>query len=71
MKNLIILSLLIIPIGVFAQNENYSVSSYHEEGFKAPNTHYLGEAWLNGIVEFEGYLNFHTFFIDEERSRNG
>ena len=59
MKNLIILSLFIIPIGVFAQNENYSVSSYHEEGFKAPNTHYLGEAWLNGIVEVEGDLNFH------------
>ena len=30
-----------------AQTSEYEVSSYLLEGFKAPNTNYLGEAWLN------------------------
>jgi len=59
MKNLITVLLFIVPICVFAQEESYSVSSYLEEGTKAPNTHYLGEAWLNGLLEVEGDLNFH------------
>ncbi len=59
MKKLITVLLFIIPICVFAQEKSYSVSSYLEEGIKAPNTHYLGEAWLNGLLEVEGDLNFH------------
>jgi quercetin dioxygenase-like cupin family protein len=59
MKNLITVLLFIVPICVFAQEESYSVSSYLEEGTKAPNTHYIGEAWLNGLLEVEGDLNFH------------
>lgn len=59
MKNLITVLLFIVPICVFAQKESYSVSSYLEDGTKAPNTHYLGEAWLNGLLEVEGDLNFH------------
>ena len=59
MKNLITVLLFIVPICVFAQHESYSVSSYLEEGTKAPNTHYIGEAWLNGLLEVEGDLNFH------------
>ncbi|TDN89349.1 quercetin dioxygenase-like cupin family protein [Salegentibacter sp. 24] len=59
MKNLITVLLFIVPICVFAQEESYSVSSYLEEGTKAPNTHYLGEAWLNGLLEVERDLNFH------------
>ena len=59
MKNLITKLLFIVPICVFAQQENYSVSSYLDEGIKAPNTHYIGEAWLNGLLEVEGDLNFH------------
>ncbi|MFV8226441.1 cupin domain-containing protein [Christiangramia aquimixticola] len=51
--------LFVVPICVFAQDESYSVSSYMEEGTKAPNTHYIGEAWLNGLLEVEGDLNFH------------
>ena len=30
-----------------AQQSDYSISSFAEEGFLAPNTHYLGEAWLH------------------------
>jgi len=59
MKNLIITLLLILPISVFAQKEAYAVSSYLEEGFKAPNTYYIGEAWLNGLTEFDGEKGFH------------
>ena len=59
MKNLITKLLFIVPICVFAQQENYSVSSYLDEGSKAPNTHYIGKAWLNGLLEVEGDLNFH------------
>lgn len=51
MKNLIKIVLCIFPIYVFSQNSDYEVSSFKEEGFKAPNTHYIGEAWLNGILE--------------------
>jgi len=59
MKNLIITLLLILPLSAFAQKETYAVSSYLEEGFKAPNTHYIGEAWLNGLLEFDGKTGFH------------
>ena len=34
----------------YAQDSTYAVSSYLDEGFKAPNTHYIGEAWLNGVL---------------------
>ncbi|MCM4167570.1 Acireductone dioxygenase [Arenibacter antarcticus] len=59
MKNLIVTLLLIVPVCVFAQQDVYAISSYLDEGMKAPNTHYIGEAWLNGVLEVEGDLNFH------------
>ncbi len=59
MKNLITTVLLSVPLFIFAQKEAYNISSFHEEGMKAPNTHYIGEAWLNGVLEVEGDLNFH------------
>jgi quercetin dioxygenase-like cupin family protein len=58
MKNLIVTLLLIAPVSIIAQQDEYAVSSYLEEGSKAPNTHYIGEAWLNGVLEAEGELNF-------------
>ena len=51
MKNLINTVLFVLPIYIFAQQSDYKVSSYKEEGFKAPNTHYIGEAWLNGVLQ--------------------
>tara|TARA_R110002167_G_scaffold87671_1_gene236708 strand:- start:454 stop:927 length:474 start_codon:yes stop_codon:yes gene_type:complete len=59
MKNLIMTLFIIIPLSTFAQQDDYTISSYQDEGFKAPNTHYIGEAWLNGVLEVEGNLNFH------------
>lgn len=58
MKNLITTVLFIIPICVLAQHSDYKVSSYKEEGFKAPNTHYIGEAWLNGVLQADEETNY-------------
>ncbi|KPM31959.1 Cupin domain-containing protein [Croceitalea dokdonensis DOKDO 023] len=53
-----IVILLVLPLMVSAQ-KLYEVSSYLEEGFKAPNTHYIGEAWLNRLVEADSELDIH------------
>ncbi|MDC8005850.1 cupin domain-containing protein [Aureisphaera galaxeae] len=58
MKTLIIAFLVITSAYTFAQNSEYTVSSYQDEGFKAPNTHYIGEAWLNRLLEADGDLNY-------------
>lgn len=50
MKKLLMTLLLIAPLGVFAQQKDYAISSYLIDGAKAPNTHYIGEAWLNGVL---------------------
>ena len=43
---LVVITLLISP-KTHAQESDYSISTYEEDGFLAPNTHYLGEAWLH------------------------
>jgi quercetin dioxygenase-like cupin family protein len=50
MKNLIIALFIIAPVYLLSQNPVYQVSTYLTEGAKAPNTHYIGEAWLNAII---------------------
>lgn len=59
MKNLIATLLFIVPVCILAQQHEYTISSYLEEGTKAPNTHYIGEAWLNRVLAVEGDLSFH------------
>lgn len=59
MKNLIVILPFILPLFMIAQQNEYAISSYKDEGMKAPNTHYIGEAWLNGLLEVDGDLNFH------------
>lgn len=44
--------------GLFAQSENYTMTSYNEDGFLAPTTHYEGEAWLNFLVQNSEELGF-------------
>ena len=58
MKNLYLLAFALIPVVGFSQNTSYSTSSYFDDGFKAPNTHYLGEAWLNRLLVDEGDLGY-------------
>ena len=49
---------LLLPVFAFAQNTNYSISSFLTEGRKAPNTHYIGEAWLNAIIHDDAELGY-------------
>ena len=45
-------------LSAFSQDSEYEVSSYLTEGAKAPNTHYIGEAWLNGIIHDDTELGY-------------
>lgn len=58
MKKIISFLVLIASLSVSAQNSDYMVSSYLTEGIKAPNTHYIGEAWLNPVLHAEGDLTY-------------
>lgn len=58
MKNLLIVFLLAAPLSVLAQQNEYVVSSYLTEGVKAPNTHYIGEAWLNGVLSADSEIPY-------------
>ena len=42
----------------FSQESEYKLSSYLTEGTKAPNTHYIGEAWLNAIIHDDTELGY-------------
>lgn len=44
-------------LGCFAQS-NYQITSYLTEGFRAPNSHYIGDAWLNGLLQEDEELPY-------------
>ena len=50
MKSITLLAFTLFSMSIFAQTNEYDVSSYLSEGFKAPNTNYLGEALLNPLI---------------------
>ena len=50
--------ILLAPLCLLAQNSQYEVSSYLDEGTKAPNTHYIGEAWLNFLIHDDEDLDY-------------
>ena len=55
----LILTLFILaPFYLFAQSSDYPISSYLTVGAKAPNTHYIGEAWLNAIIHDDADLGY-------------
>ncbi len=58
MRNLIITLFLLAPSYLIAQSSDYDVSSYLTKGRKAPNTHYIGEAWLNAIIHDDADLGY-------------
>lgn len=58
MKTSILTLIILAPLCLFAQSSDYNVSSYHTEGTKAPNTHYIGEAWLNPIIHDDAELGY-------------
>ena len=58
MKSIILLVFTSFSMSIFAQTNEYEVSSYLVEGFKAPNTNYLGEAWLNQLIRSDESLSY-------------
>tara|TARA_R110002051_G_scaffold324702_2_gene423236 strand:+ start:2090 stop:2620 length:531 start_codon:yes stop_codon:yes gene_type:complete len=58
MKYSILVLLILASSSAFSQDSEYKVSSYLTEGSKAPNTHYIGEAWLNGIIHDDAELGY-------------
>lgn len=58
MKYIIYFLLISSSTLVFSQNSNYEISSYLNDGKKAPNTHYIGEAWLNAIIHNDKELGY-------------
>ena len=58
MRNSILTLFFLAPLYLVAQSSDYSVASYLTEGAKAPNTHYIGEAWLNGIIHDDAELGY-------------
>lgn len=58
MKNFIIVLFTLFSLSSFAQTKDYDLTSYLEEGFKAPNTNYLGEAWLNPLIRSDESLSY-------------
>lgn len=58
MKKLTIIFATLLPLFIHAQSSEYIVSSYLDEGFKAPNTHHIGEAWLNFLLESDEEFDY-------------
>ena len=58
MKSITLLVFTLFSMSIFAQTNEYEVSSYLVEGFKAPNTNYLGEAWLNPLIRSDESLSY-------------
>ena len=58
MRNSLVALCLFASLSLFAQDAAYSITSYMTEGVKAPNTHYIGEAWLNAIIHDDADLGY-------------
>lgn len=58
MKNSILTLFTLVYLSGFAQDSEYKVTSYFTEGPRAPNTHYIGEAFLNAIIHDDAELGY-------------
>lgn|SRR5690606_23316750 len=58
MKKSVLALLALAPIFMFSQESDYTVTSYLVAGNKAPNTHYIGEAWLNSVLRAENPTDY-------------
>lgn len=57
-RELFLIIIIFAPLSILAQDAAYNVSSYLDKGTKAPNTHYIGEAWLNAIIHDDSELGY-------------
>ncbi|MCA6496061.1 MAG: cupin domain-containing protein [Chitinophagaceae bacterium] len=58
MKSISALIISLFPLVGLTQSAIYPISSYLDSGSKAPNTHYIGEAWLNNLLQPDPELNY-------------
>jgi len=58
MKQVASILLLIFPLLVYSQNSEYSINSFLTEGVKAPNTHHIGDAWLNFLHQADDEFKY-------------
>lgn len=58
MKNSILALLSLASLSGSSQDFEYEVSSYLTEGIKVPNTHCIGETWLNAIIHDDSELGY-------------
>lgn len=58
MRYLALFLFLSLPTIILAQNSDYPIKSFLDEGVKAPNTHHLGDAWLNFLFQEEDGLDY-------------
>jgi quercetin dioxygenase-like cupin family protein len=42
--------IIAVPCSAFSQQNEYEITSFREDGALAPNTHYIGSAWLQGLL---------------------
>ena len=57
MKNIIFIVLFSIPFIGLSQTD-YNITSYQNQGNRAPNTHYIGDAWLNRLLQADEELPY-------------
>ncbi|MFZ9045608.1 MAG: cupin domain-containing protein [Cyclobacteriaceae bacterium] len=57
-NNLLFFVFLLASLPGFSQNSEYEISSFLTEGARAPNTHYIGDAWLNRIIHDDKELGY-------------
>lgn len=58
MKKVVVVLILLLPLLGFTQTPNYTITSFLVQGNKAPNTHYLGEAWLNPLLQADNDVQY-------------
>ncbi|WP_350289248.1 cupin domain-containing protein [uncultured Croceitalea sp.] len=58
MKRIVLFIIITLPFIGFTQNSEYKIGSYKDRGVKAPNTHYIGEAWLNRLLSANENLEY-------------
>ncbi len=58
MKKVFCILWVTLPVFTYGQNSDYEINSFTSLGDKAPNTHHLGEAWLNFLVQADEEFNY-------------
>ncbi|MDP5169362.1 MAG: cupin domain-containing protein [Bacteroidia bacterium] len=58
MKNSMLALFMLASLSGVCQNSEYVVTSYLADGAKAPNTHYIGEAWLSPVIHDDAELGY-------------